>query len=275
MLRCSTRAGHNSAFISALDWIASPNNPYAGQPAVINHSGFVGTWDQTNFQAYGDAVTRTVTSLNIPFFTSADNFSTNACQFSPKDRAYTNVNHTGTAFVVGATAVSSDNNDYRWQTYELDGTTPRIGVDTGSNGGTCVSAYAPGTAIYGARLAPPAGSTVPYDAASGSSFSSPLVAGMAARYIEQQRSQTGQTPGYVQVYNFLLGQAVTPILGDQTAATYWACVGPFQTDNRFSFNAYRTNPGTCQAPLLGPFQFNSASNTSNARMIFWDAGACP
>lgn len=65
---------------------------------------------------------RTVNNTNIPFFTSADNFATDACRFSPNNRPYTRYNKTGRAFVVGGTSVgatASDPNDYG----RLSGTT--------------------------------------------------------------------------------------------------------------------------------------------------------
>jgi len=96
---------------------------------------------------------------------------------------------------------------------------------------------------------------------------------MAARYIEQQRAQTGNTPAYWQVYDFLLGQATTRIQLEQTAPTYWYCVDPFAPPySNFFLSVSRTNPGSCPEGYQGPFTFNSASNTSNARMVFWDAG---
>lgn len=260
-------------FIDALDWINSANNPYRGQPAVINQSSYFGPWDSL-FTSYGDAVDRTVRATGVPFFNSADNFATDACQFSPKNKAYTNINHNGTVFVVGATSVNpsnpSDPNDYRYQNWNTDGTA-RIGPESGSNGGPCVSAYAPGVSIYAATNYSTATS---YTTAAGTSLSSPLVAGIAARYIESYRTQHNNvTPTYQQVYDFLLGQATTRIQLEQTAPTYWMCV--FEAPGgALTAYSYADDPVICPTNYTR-VQMNSATNTSNARMIYWDNGSCP
>lgn len=265
-------SNNTADFIDALEWIANPSwNPYRNQPGVINHSGYVPIWDG-NFTAYSDAVDRTVRDINMPFFSSADNWGTDACRFSPKDRAYTNTNHNGTVFAVGGTSTSgveTDNNDYRWRTFNPDGSV-RIGVESGSNGGGCISVYAPANQIYSARNDRNAAS--PYGWASGTSFASPITAGLAARYMERQRNITGVTPSYTQVYDFLLSQATTPVLEMQTTG-YWVCAQQF-ANGGFNSIAYQNNPGTCPNGYTGPYQFNSVGNTSNARMLYWNEGDC-
>lgn len=256
-------------YLAALNWIADPvHNPYYGQPAVINHSGFVPVWD-SQFQSYGEAVARLVTQQNIPYFAAAGNFSADACSFSPQYQAYTNINHNGSVFVVGGTSVTTnpaDPNDYRYQFWENDGVTPKVGQDSGSNAGACVSTYAPGVSFFVGINDRYFSSSYYLTNMAGTSFSSPLVAGMAARYIERQIQQTGVRPSYQQVYDFFLGQAVTPFLFEQTPPTYWLCL-----NLNGSTTPYRTYP-TCS--FRGPYQMNTASNTSNARMVYWDPG-CP
>ncbi len=263
-------------FIEALDWIAGPNNPYRGSPGVINHSGFVPVTDAL-FMAYGDAVNRTVNSTNIPFFTSADNFSTDACRFSPNNRPYTRVNKTGRAFVVGGTSVgvsATDPNDYRWQTWEtVNGQTmARIGRDTGSNGGPCVSIYAPATEIYVAMYT----GSADYRRLSGTSFSSPLTAAVAARYMERQRNTTGVIPTATQVYEWLLGQSTRVVQNTTTAPTYWMCARTTAAGGFAIAGTFRTFPGanvcTNGNTLI---EMPSATNTSDARHLYWDEGFCP
>lgn len=254
-------------FFSAIDWIYSADNPYRNEPAVVNHSGFVPVWD-SNFVFYETVVNRLVTTTQMPFFASANNYSCDACQFSPQGVAYTNVNHGGTVFVVGGTTVVG-NDDYRYQLADrINPSLPAIGPDSGSNSGACVSAYAPAQDIYVAINDRYFNDTY-YAVMTGTSFSAPLTAGIAARYIEQQRAQTGVTPGYRQVYDFLLGQAVTPVLNTETASTYWLCVSPLSGLP----TPYRSRPASCPFGTA-PIQMNSASNTSNARMVFWNPG-CP
>lgn len=267
-------SANTADFLEALDWIAGPNNPYRGSPGVINHSGYVPVTDAM-FTAYGDAVDRTVNNTNIPFFTSADNFSTDACQFSPNNHAYTRTSKTGRAFVAGGTSMSGtpgDNNDYRWQTWTtVNGqTVPAIGRDTGSNGGTCVSIYAPAADVLVAMYT----GTNHYRRLSGTSFSSPLTAALAARYMEKTRNQTGVIPTATQVYEWLLNQSTTVVQNTNTAPTYWMCAQTTANGGFAIYNTYRTNPGTCPAGytlLTMPF----GSNTSDARMLYWDEGYCP
>lgn len=261
-------------FIEALDWIAGPNNPYRATPGVINHSGFVPVTDAL-FTAYGDAVVRTVNATNIPFFTSADNYSTDACRFSPNNRPYTRTNKTGRAFVVGGTSAgsdASDPNDYRWQTWEtVNGQVlPRIGESSGSNGGPCVSAYAPACDIYVAMYT---GSS-DYRRLSGTSFSSPLTAAIAARYMERQRALTGVTPTATQVYEWLLGNSTTVVQNTATAPTYWMCARTTAASDYQIYGSYRTNPGTCPTGYT-LLQMPYTTNTSNARHVYWDEGYCP
>lgn len=255
--------------IEALDWIASPNNPYRGSPGVINHSGYVPVWDGI-FQAYGDAVVRTVNSTNIPFFTSADNFATDACRFSPNNRPYTRYNKAGRAFVVGGTSVGAtagDPNDYRWQQYDVN--TARIGSGAGSNGGPCVSIYAPAVDTYVAYNT----GAENYGRLSGTSFSSPMVAAVAARYMQKRRAETGVIPTATQVYEWLLSQSTTAVKNTNTVPTYWMCVRPDANGGFRSF-AHATRPASCQTGYqLVEMPF--ATNTSNARMLYWDEGYCP
>lgn len=279
--RCSNGSFHDSDIVNAVEWIATPGtngNPNLGMPGVINHSGFVPSWDATNFRAYGDAVAGTVAATHFPFFTAANNYSSDSCQFSPADRAVTRNNgRIGSTFSVAGTSVADgDNNDYRFQNWDSP-CVSSIGVDCGSNSGGCVSAFAPAVGIYGAVLTPPANSIFPYQVLlPGTSFASPLVAGMAARYIEQriQASPTHQPPSETDVYNFFLNQSVTAVQNDQTTTTYWACVGNLAGENRFYFVPYRTNPGSCGTNGTQLVQYNAVTNTSGARMIYWPA-TCP
>jgi len=253
--------------IEALDWIAGPSNTHRTSPGVMNHSGFVPVWD-TNFQAYGDAVVRTVNNTNIPFFTSADNYATDACRFSPNDRAYTRTNHTGRAFVVGGTSAGADPNDYRWQEW-INGSTPKIGAGGGSNGGACVSIYAPACSVYVALKTGPND----YFRLSGTSFASPLAAAVAIRWMVTQQAQTGHIPAATEVYDFLINQSQTVVYNTATAPSYWMCVRP-NTAGGWDERTYTATPGVCPTGFLGPYMFPFATNTSDARMLYWDEGIC-
>lgn len=221
-----------------------------------------------------------------PFFTSADNYAADSCKFSPGDKAITNTNKDDpntrdTVFVVAGTTTgpTGDNNDYRWQRYNSDGT-PVLGRDGGSNGGSCVSAYGPAASIYAARNGEFARFFgVQYAHASGTSFSAPLAAAMAARYMEKHYNQYGFTPGQASVYLWLLlqsyatiGTPTTPV----TTPTYWMCVGA-SSDLTWTSNP----PTTCPDGYVGedggtaPLYFPSVGNEPGAKMIYWDEGVCP
>lgn len=197
--QCSTREIRGSWLISAVNWIGRTDrlgDPYRSRPGVINHSGYVPPWD-ADFDTYKAVVEASVLRHQKPFFTSAANFSTDACLFAPaKDLARTYSRPNGTVFVVGGTMVTgdSDSRDFRWQEY-VNGA-PAIGQESGSNAGSCVSIYAPAKEIYAARTS----AAGDYGWASGTSFASPIVAGIAARYMEKQKNLTGTIPTYSQVY---------------------------------------------------------------------------
>lgn len=186
----------------------------------------IGRWqigeDGTDrFDAFGDAVVNTVNVTDYPFFVSANNFSTDACLFSPAagsatdptvpPRARTRGNPTGRVFVVGGTAVDGeDPNDYRYQFWVQPGPPwqEQLGQDSGSNSGRCISLWAPRSSIYVARTTIEAdrvnGVSNASVRVSGTSFASPLVAGIAARYIEREINRTGVQPTAEQVYAWLL-----------------------------------------------------------------------
>lgn len=264
-----------SDLLEAMEWIAADRNATRlSSPRVINFSGYVPVWDSL-FQSFGDSVVRTVTNTGIPFFASADNFATDACQFSPKHRAYTrldmsNPSAAGRVFVVGGTTLASLNGglyrnepDLRWQKYGANGVAS-IGNGAGSNGGRCVSIYAPADQI---RLATNATSSLyKYAKNSGTSFAAPLVAGVALRYMEKQQATTGTIPSWRQVYDFLLNQSQTPVQQMLTAPSHWVCGPPPGA----AVQAFYVKPTECPAGYSGPYLMPQVDNSSSARMLYWD-----
>jgi subtilisin family serine protease len=93
---------------------------------------------------------------------------------------------------------------------------PFSGPDTGSNTGSCVSLFAPARDITSARH-------TALGTASGTSFSSPLAAAIAARFIEKQIAVTGNRPSYSGVYSWLTWNAVWNI-SDRGLEPYDICV---------------------------------------------------
>lgn len=194
----------------------------------------------------------------------------------------------------------SDPYDYRWQ--QFSGTTPWTGDGSGSNAGACVSIYAPAGEIRAARTEFTSGATA-YGSASGTSFSSPIVAGIAARYMERQKNQTGVTPTASQVYTWLLNNAGATVHAVDTPA-YYICTElthewtDTTQDNRVRLDKSWLDgvprPAECRSAVgeepswvgLGksnsvwqygapPVWFPSVGNASAARMVYWDEGPCP
>jgi subtilisin family serine protease len=272
---------------NAIAWL----NSHAVPLSVVNASNFVAPWD-ASFSAYGDAVAAFVSQRHIPFFVSANNYSGDACRFSPADRAYTKIFRNGSVFVAGATSiVEGDNLDHLWASYTNG--VRNLGVESGSNAGSCVSIYAPGTAIFAASTSsrywtwtPPLNgeSVGPYNIYSGTSFASPLVAGVAVRYIAKTYNQTGTIPSHTAVYDWLLAQAQTQVTGFPTPQ-YWFCKSTtLDPDLKWTSSPPTVCPASYlgQAPTNAPIYFAARWNDSDARMLFWDEaagltqdGACP
>lgn len=263
--------GYASDMVSAVNWIRGANDPHRFQKGVVNMSRFFGDWT-SDFATLNAAVSGRVDATQIPIFVSANNFSADACKFSPAALAYTNMNHGGKVFSVGGTSVGAggDTNDYRWQTWSA--TNPSqilIGQDTGSNGGACISIYAPAADIYVGLNT----STTAYDIKSGTSFSAPLAAAIALRYIEL----TGNN-AYQQVFDYLLSTAgPSTLINHVETPEYWMCLS--LTSGQYL--TYTSYPGACstgygQDGTVGgePIHFNATSNTSAAGMLH-SAMTCP
>jgi len=264
---------YTSDMVEAMNGIGSSANPHRNSPGVINMSAYVPPWDGL-FASVSDAAAGIVETTGFPFFASANNYSTSACKFSPAtgatvNRAYTKSNKTaGRLFVVGATSGGpvGDNNDYRWQTFAADGT-PNIGDSSGSNSGGCVSIYAPGAGI---SFASHTGATA-YGIGSGTSFASPHAAALGARYVEKQIATTGVRPTYAQVYDFLLNQAQTVVQNTTTPPGYWMCARP---DGNGGWVTLAVRTQQCPDYRYTIYPMPQASNTSDARMLFWNEGDC-
>lgn len=130
---------------NAVQWVNGRwrTDPYRWMPSVVNMSLVEYEWNgDGGFGAVMTMVEAVVRNSGFPFFAAAGNFSADACRFAPAALAYTNTNNQGTVFTLGGTSLDGNGLDVRWQK-----PFPR-GLDSGSNGGRCVSAYAPGADVY-------------------------------------------------------------------------------------------------------------------------------
>lgn len=149
---------------------------YHVKPAVANLSY---TWPARNDL---DAAVSGVLSAGVPVVTSAGNSNADACGYSPK--------RVGGVITVG----SSDGADRRVHD---------------SNWGSCVHLFAPGVGITSAWM----GSDTDARTLSGTSMASPLVAGIAALYLQGDP----YAPAW-KVRDALLGSATAGRIGDPRGA---------------------------------------------------------
>jgi Subtilase family len=273
-LRFADCNGHGqvSWLVNAVRWIKSINDPYRSFPSLVNYSGGQATWDPNNaFLNMNEAVRTLVTSTQIPFFTSAENYAGDACMFSPNDLAYTNIDHNGLVFTVGGTSVGagSDRNDYRWQKWDSNNQ-PQIGFEAGSDGGRCVSIYAPALGIYHAVSSAATGLAA-YDTQDGTSFSSPMTAGIAARYMEKSGFRD-----YIHVFNYLLDTAASTgtVVNNVNTSEFWLCEST--NGNVFPPTYSSRTPITTCPPNYdrGPVHSPATFNESHAGMVYSNM-TCP
>ena len=188
-----------SAIIGALNWIISSNpatdtrlattyrglpvNPYLGQTAVLNWSGFQVS-ENDNYSG-SPSLTQSlvdVKNAGVTIVTSADNYATNACGTGFKPNA---LSLQGVLLTVGATEINGTA-DERWR----EGDVPNV-AESGSNSGECVSLWAVGASVLSARHS---AHSDDYAYFSGTSFAAPVVAGVAASYIDDFRKRLGYDP---------------------------------------------------------------------------------
>lgn len=279
--RCDSTAPPASALVNAVRWIRSSNDPYSSRLAVVNYSGGVSQWD-ARFVSLNTEVLYLVTNRNVPFFTSAENFSGDACMWAPNNLAYTYANRytitEGVVMAVGGTSVGpgADTSDYRWQVWEtINGqSVPRVSnaQDSGSNGGRCVSVYAPANEIYVASNAGP--TRYMADRWSGTSFSSPMVAAIALRYMHRSGNTAWRT-----VYDYIIDTAAASPAQVNHVGTpeYWLCEKPGGSPRFKGFLTYQACPAGYTQPgstSTIPLRIPPTNNESNAGIVHSDM-TCP
>lgn len=144
----SERRATISRIVQGISWIIDDHNKHPGQKSVINYSA-VGSLSSTRSLAIQQAVDN-----GIMLVTAAGNSDQDACTFGPSDM--------GTqqgVIAVGALNYTNSPADF-------------------SNFGPCVSVYAPGVSILSCSN----DTTTSYKYTSGTSMSSPFVAGLASYF---------------------------------------------------------------------------------------------
>lgn len=309
-----TRASY---IVAGIDWIKSDisarRNAGSFNPSVINHSGYIYPWD-TESGAVMNAV-RDVAGMGIPYFTSADNYSGDSCTFTPNMYAYTrtNTHWTRVVFVAAGSSMTDDTGaenplngrtDIAWQKPRYDnpstlepndgwGNSPAIRAveDSGTNLGNCVSAFTPATRIIAASHGCLVSGCTPTDGhyreyQSGSSWSSPLAAAVALRWMVTKTT----IPNHYETYQQLVkdkaidgfaGVKPTSVTNDPyricyhpTNPNYWE----FKKDTSEACGTYREQKpdGTFTDPIqLQAFDMPAATNSSDARMITWETTCTP
>jgi len=205
--------GSTADIISGLDWVVANRRP--GVPAVINMSlgARLGPSPSAGtiaaFTVY-DQVVADVIAAGFTVVVAAGNRNEDACWSWPA--------RIPAVITVGAIDAADVRSEY------FDASGVRSG---GSNYGTCVDVFAPGSDILSAcgiaDTAPPynwlctRGSFIKLG---GTSMASPLVAGLAARHLEANPTAT-----HAQVATAIVDGAWSGLLGEFLAGTAWDDLG--------------------------------------------------
>lgn len=115
-------------------------------------------------------------------------------------------------------------------------------------------------------------STTAYEGNAGTSFSAPLAAGLAARYMEERFNTFQGRPTYKEVYDYLLQQnASSPTPPSNGTTGYPVCV-EFGTGIHRKATEAEASSGICDS--RAQYHFIQGAPHSNARMIHWNR-TCP
>jgi hypothetical protein len=221
-----------------------------------------------------EVATNDLVQAGFPFVTSANNYSVDACKFAPANLGVggpgapgryadgSMVNVPPSVLTVGGTRLAGGV-DYRWHDH--------LDRDGGSNSGGCISVWAPAADIYAARHSRSLEQENRYGVASGTSFSSPMVAGLIARYQQWFVILNGRIPTPDEVYQWVLARS-WPAVPNSATPGHYKCI-----------NASNDIIGTFSLPCpsgyapwteLSPDGYFPASSNATAGVAHWQEGAC-
>ncbi|HEY0141620.1 MAG TPA: S8 family serine peptidase [Thermoanaerobaculia bacterium] len=190
--------GYVSDVISGMNWVLQQHLADPSVPKIVNMSMYYwlpGTapgscaTEITSSQAtsFETAVQSLVTN-NITVVVAANNHNQDARNVTPSRLAYGNTAVTGSHVIsVGGTTLANGV-DSRWTM--PDSTLSCTNLPAGSNWGVAVDIFAPANDITAADIRPPLYSSLPWGYRKvsqkrfGTSFSSPMVAGVVARFLQ-------------------------------------------------------------------------------------------
>lgn len=190
--------GTLSHVIDGLNWIYDNPQPEHG---VVNMS-FTYPDSDPETSAFEAAIDTLVNSGNLTVVAAAGNFNTSVQDISPARHSRANG---GTVITVGG----SNNQDHPWMCNPANTWESCDANTAGTDYGTGVDIFAPSQNISSAAIRDPATALFSdtqerLTARSGTSFAAPIIAGLAARYL-QTTGLVNPTPA--QVWSYILGVA--------------------------------------------------------------------
>lgn len=267
-------------------------NVIASDPGVINFSGYRNPKDRyigapaspSVEKATADVVAKT----NFPFVTAANNFSVDTANYSPSNLGITEAARPASpkaaqqlasyqacspsAAQCSAMALTIDGRSTTAQHRTSTATAAPIQDPRSASGHRPRTSTPDGIAPTRTHSGSPCNK---YDTASGTSFASPIVAAMAARYINRRALDLQPRPTATEVYSFLMTNATKNIVSGTATTAHYLWRNKVNADDIIG-TLTSTCPlivnGTCAYTALYDYPsrqlYPSVTNTA-AGMAYW------